>query len=484
MKKAKTTNAKNFFLGLVLIIAISLSLVCLCACNTNSDDDNSELMPEIQNIMDSTIAYCYTNNMFADFQFVYDNSIDILNIGHLGYVSIGIGQKDFTDIHNSEPLFSIIGYIFGSEAAASAQLERIKVEDPEQYENNKGLLLLKGNILFRSYEPNAYKTLTSATLPYKVSELPEYKFIKCGVKKSSSCIISGAFGFNADKTMIVSFSSTLHSISGNTYEEYNCISKNSCKTAQDWEQQLEYNTLEISDIGTKYTDDSYSKVKNDILYSYSKIKSGFHYKETQDGYALTDYYYDNYVENVYIPAEYNGKPVTEIDGAFYTYSYENYYNIHIPATIKLISSAFVGFSGVITVDFGNQNYYVESGCLIDKESKILVHTFGNAIIPSNGSVTSIADQAFTGNETVKNVIIPNSITHIGSNVFDGCSSLESVTIPNSVTYIGSSLFNEFNRNLKTIYCEAKSKPAEWNEWWLYGGSYQEELEKLVIWGYN
>jgi hypothetical protein len=73
---------------------------------------------------------------------------------------------------------------------------------------------------------------------------------------------------------------------------------------------------------------------------------------------------------------------------------------------------------------------------------------GNITIPSwvlHGyfyyyQVTTIADNAFSGQESLTGVTIPNSVTGIGDWVFNQCFSLASVTIPGSVTNIGVGMF--------------------------------------------
>ncbi len=56
-------------------------------------------------------------------------------------------------------------------------------------------------------------------------------------------------------------------------------------------------------------------------------------------------------------------------------------------------------------------------------------------------VTEIPDDYFTGNNILREIILPNSVTTIGNRAFEGCSNMESVTIPNSVTTIGSEAFS-------------------------------------------
>lgn len=55
-------------------------------------------------------------------------------------------------------------------------------------------------------------------------------------------------------------------------------------------------------------------------------------------------------------------------------------------------------------------------------------------------VTTIANNAFWGCESLTSVNIPNTVTEIGSDAFYDCSRLTSVTIPNSVTEIGGGAF--------------------------------------------
>ena len=55
------------------------------------------------------------------------------------------------------------------------------------------------------------------------------------------------------------------------------------------------------------------------------------------------------------------------------------------------------------------------------------------------SVTSIADWAFYGCPSLRNVIIPNSVTNFGRGAFEYCG-LTSLMIPNSITSIGTETF--------------------------------------------
>jgi len=65
------------------------------------------------------------------------------------------------------------------------------------------------------------------------------------------------------------------------------------------------------------------------------------------------------------------------------------------------------------------------------------------ILPDN--MTQIAGDAFRGCTRLTNINIPKAVTSIGGMAFLDCSSLESITIPASVTEIGRSAF---------LYCDA------------------------------
>lgn len=85
------------------------------------------------------------------------------------------------------------------------------------------------------------------------------------------------------------------------------------------------------------------------------------------------------------------------------------------------------------------------------------------VIPANyndKAVTSIGSSAFSGLDSLTNIIIPDSVTSIGEYAFKDCSSLESITVSENVTSIGKNAFENctslesVNWNAKTCSCSS------------------------------
>lgn len=118
--------------------------------------------------------------------------------------------------------------------------------------------------------------------------------------------------------------------------------------------------------------------------------------------------------------------------------------ITIPETVTSIGkSAFANTAlRKITVESGNSVYHSEGNCLIETNSKTLICGSDTSVIPTDGSVVTIA-----------------------SNAFDRLFRLTSVTVPACVTKVESYAFS--GMPALTVYCEAESKPSGWAEDWTY-----------------
>lgn len=94
----------------------------------------------------------------------------------------------------------------------------------------------------------------------------------------------------------------------------------------------------------------------------------------------------------------------------------------------------------LTVGQNNEKYYSVSNCIIERTAKTLIAGCNTSVIPSDGSVTKIAEYAFGIGMDCKNMIIPEGITEIGDWAFQYCDGLESIKLPNSIISIGEGAF--------------------------------------------
>ncbi|MFA5561486.1 MAG: leucine-rich repeat protein [Eubacteriales bacterium] len=171
--------------------------------------------------------------------------------------------------------------------------------------------------------------------------------------------------------------------------------------------------------------------------------------------ALTFIEIGSGVKNIGSDAFYNCRElasVTILDGVLSIsarafYACRKLTSIEIPDSVSYIGErAFYACSGLtsITVSEGNTKYHSSGNCLIKTKTKELLRGSNGSIIPSDGSVTSIAEGAFSGCSGLTSLTLPDSLKTIASYAFWGCSGLISLTLPNSATFIGEAAFSGCN----------------------------------------
>lgn len=179
----------------------------------------------------------------------------------------------------------------------------------------------------------------------------------------------------------------------------------------------------------------------------------------------------------------------------------------------------------ISHDIHNSNLYgggfeysnLTSIKIADNIEKIDVNSFRrcsiltDVIFSQNSKLKYLGDSAFNYCTSLKNINLPSGITYLGSECFNGCKSLEQVKIPTSIDTLKQNTFASCS-SLKTIfipknieniiiesgtsvfwgcdsslviYCEAASKPNNWDSYWdVYKSENYSYKHLTVKWGYT
>lgn len=122
---------------------------------------------------------------------------------------------------------------------------------------------------------------------------------------------------------------------------------------------------------------------------------------------------------------------------------ENLTSVAIPSSvIKIGYAAFARCPNLtsITVEDDNAFFHTDGNCLIETDNKMLIAGSDNSVIPVDGSVTAIADYAFSGRSNLSNITIPNIVVYIGASAFRRCANLTSIVIPDGITNIEPATF--------------------------------------------
>lgn len=158
-------------------------------------------------------------------------------------------------------------------------------------------------------------------------------------------------------------------------------------------------------------------------YAYTSLHvtdDGIEYVTYSDKYYITIGDYKGTDETVIIPSEIDGRPVTEISGAFFD--------------TKVMKHCTVS-EGVYEI-YSDKHWVFRNPTSIETVS-----------LPS--TLETIGDGAFAECCNLSDVTLPEGLTSIGICAFYNCTGLEKITVPEGVTSISDEAFGRCS-NLKTI----------------------------------
>lgn len=98
----------------------------------------------------------------------------------------------------------------------------------------------------------------------------------------------------------------------------------------------------------------------------------------------------------------------------------------------------------LEVEDGNPVYHSVDNCIIETNRRRLLAITENGVIPNDGSVSEIGENAFCACENLDEIILPESITTIGKMAFSKVKNLRKINIPKSLKHIGSYAFIDVN----------------------------------------
>lgn len=193
----------------------------------------------------------------------------------------------------------------------------------------------------------------------------------------------------------------------------------------------------------------------------------FDFELKNDGtYMITDYHCDRNAYKITIPAEHEGKPVTEIGSAAFMNEY--FGEITIPASVKKIGeNAFDGvrlytkdsssdfrvyYDGTLEewmqIEFyNNSNPMSVSSWNYDACSHFYLRSgddyreLTELNIPQGFS--SIGEYQFVSFNAVTKIVIPEGVEEVGGYAFRFCTSVEELSLPASLETMGMYSFSQF-----------------------------------------
>lgn len=118
-------------------------------------------------------------------------------------------------------------------------------------------------------------------------------------------------------------------------------------------------------------------------------------------------------------------------------------DVTIPATVLEIGRDIFNSCDELSnirVESGNLNYRSVGNCLISVKNKAVLFGCNNSVLPVDGSIAGIADEAFAGCKHLTDINIPDGVEYIGDGAFTGCFKLRRLKLPDSLRSVGKNAF--------------------------------------------
>ncbi len=123
----------------------------------------------------------------------------------------------------------------------------------------------------------------------------------------------------------------------------------------------------------------------------------------------------------------------------------------VTSVLCLLSTISIFFAGCGSVKNESSSTVIEKGLQytlsIEGDYYVVSSTSGlgkDVTIPAtynNIPIREVAENAFSGNEELESVVLPDSIVKIGKSAFINCHNLKSVTLGENITEIGEAAFS-------------------------------------------
>lgn len=139
--------------------------------------------------------------------------------------------------------------------------------------------------------------------------------------------------------------------------------------------------------------------------------------------------------------------------------------------------------GSIVVSAQNEKYLGSGNCVVSVDSGSLIIGCNNTVIPNDGTVTYISDNAFVGYKRLKAIRFPASVTGVGGYaLFANCDGLESLTVDpeNKVFYAAGNCIITLDTEYLIAGCKSSVIPQRVKSITNYAFADCTELESIKI----